>query len=108
MAEDISIRRGETFELSIEADDETAVSVRLVAVNSDSVVYIDETAEFNSSGEATIQTDDTFIPLGNYEYTLTITYSDGVVDILPDPDMCDDDCDLPKIKVCKSNAEYVS
>lgn len=100
--EDISIRRGETLELGIEADDTSAVSVQLVATNGDGDVLIDETELFED-GEATIRTNDTLIPLGDYEYTLTIVYSDGAVDILPDPDDCDDECDLPKLTICKSN-----
>lgn len=100
--EDISIRRGETLELPIEADDESAVTVQFVATDEDGAVWIDETEPF-VDGEANIRTEETYIPLGVYDYTLTVVYSDGIIDILPDPDECDEECELPKFIVCKSN-----
>lgn len=98
----ISIRRGETLEYPVEADDESAVSVRLLATNDDGDSIFDLTEPF-VDGEATLRTDETFVPLGAYEFTLTVTYSDDVVDILPDPDGCDGECELPILTVCKSN-----
>ena len=102
----MSIRRGETLQIPIEADDESAVSVRFL-VTKNGVSYIDETEDF-VDGKATISTDDTYIPIGDYEFSYTMTYSDGVIDILPDTDDCDGDCELPVFTVCKSNAEVVS
>lgn len=99
--ENISIRQGETLELTVECDDESAVSVRFLATQ-EGVPYIDKTAQF-VDGVATIRTDDTGHPLGDYKFTLTMLYSDGVVDILPDASDCGDNCDLPTLTICESN-----
>jgi hypothetical protein len=104
--ENISIRRGETLELPVEVDDESALTVRFVATQDDTV-YIDQLESFDDDGRATIHTNNTFIPLGEYEFTLSITYSDGIVDILPDASDCDGSCELPKLIICKSNVPEV-
>jgi hypothetical protein len=104
--ENISIRQGETFEMGIECDDTSALSVRFLAT-SEGVAYIDEIEQF-IDGQATIRTEATNIPLGDYEFTLTITYSDGVIDILPDSSECSgDDCALPVLTICKTNNPQV-
>ena len=99
--ENLSIRRGSTLELPVEADDESALSVRFLATDDEGETVFDITEQF-VNGKATLVDDDTFVPLGSYEFTLTVTYSDGI-DVLPDPDNCDDECELPTITVCKSN-----
>lgn len=97
---DITLRQGETLQIPIEADDTSAVSVQF-QVAKDGTVYIDETVDF-TDGKATVSTNDTMLALGEYEYMLTVTYSDGVIDILPDPEDCDTgDCELPKLIVCQ-------
>jgi len=100
--EDFTVRRGEIFDFGVVADDLSAVSVQFIA-SKNNVVYVDETETFNDDGEATIRIDTNDLPLGDYLYSLTITYSDGTVDILPDPEDCDGDCDLPVFTVCTSN-----
>lgn len=104
---DITIRQGETLQLPIENDDESAISVQFQAAL-DNVIYIDETENF-VDGKATIITNDTNHPLGDYEYMLTVIYEDGVVDKLPDPANCvDDDCALPTLTICQGNLLGVS
>ena len=103
----IKIRQGETLQIPIEADDSTAVSVQFQVVK-DGIIYLDVTESF-VDGKATIFTNDTLLEIGDYEYIITITYSDGVVDILPDPDDCDgDDCEFPDFIVCKGKSIGVS
>lgn len=109
---DITIRQGETLQIPIEADDTSAVSVQFQAAL-DGVVYIDETESFvignDGKATATIFTNDTLLETGDYEYMLTVTYTDGVIDILPDPDGClDGDCELPKLIVCQGTFTGVS
>lgn len=103
--DNIALRRGETLELTITADDLTADTILFTAANDDGIV-ISETANFSTvDGDrvATIKTDDTLIDVGEYSYMLTITYSDGVVDKLPDADSCEDDgCDLPTLTICEA------
>ena len=96
----ITIRQGETLQIPIEADDSTAVSVQFQVVK-DGIIYLDVLENF-VDGKATIFTNDTLLEIGTYEYIITVTYEDGVVDILPDPDECEgDDCDFPEFVVCK-------
>ena len=101
----ITIRRGETLQIPVEADDLSAVSVRLL-VTKNNIIYLDETENF-VEGKATLSSNDINFPVGDYEYSLTMVYEDGVIDILPDVAECDD-CELPTFKVCESNAEVVS
>lgn len=103
--DNLSVRQYETLEFAVEADDDSAVTVRFIA-SQNGTVFIDELESF-INGEATIRVLEVDIPLGEYEYTLTITYSDETVDILPDADECGDDCDLPTLTVCKSNMPEV-
>lgn len=100
----ISIRRGETLQIFIEADDESAASVRFL-VTKNGTTYLDETESF-VNGEATISNDIT-VAVGDYEYSYIVTYSDGIVDILPDVSDCEE-CELPVFRVCDSNVEVVS
>ena len=98
----LSYRRLETMQLPVSADDTSAQTVRLVVTKS-GTTYIDQTKTF-VNGEATLLVPQLNIPIGVYEYTLTITYSDGVTDILPDTTDCESgDCTLPKFTVCQSN-----
>lgn len=103
---DIRIRQGETLQIPITADDDSAISVQF-QVAQNGTIYIDETELF-VDGEATISTDDTNHPTGEYEYMLTITYSDGVIDKLPDSDSCEEGCELPKLIICESITTGVS
>lgn len=99
----ISIRQGETLELDFTIDDLTAETVRLIVENDDGII-INEVANFSTvSGKrvASISTTNTNHDLGEYEYMLSVTYSDGVVEKLPDVAGCED-CDLPTLTICKS------
>ena len=103
----ISIRQGETLQLPIEADDSSAVSVQFQVVK-DNIIYLDETENF-VDGKATIFSNDTLLEIDEYYYIVTIEYSDGAIDILPDPSDCDgEDCDFPAFIVCKGAVTGVS
>lgn len=96
----ISVRQGETFQLPVEIDDTTAQTVQLLVWN-DTATIIDETEPFND-GKATIDAGIIASDVGLYSYSVTITYSDGVVDILPDITDCTE-CDFPEFEVCEGN-----
>lgn len=103
----ISIRQGETFEVGIRADDSSAVSVRF-QVAKDDVIHIDETATFLEK-KASIRTNETDLPLGEYEYMITVVYSDGFIEMLPDPEKCAQGIEeLPKFTVSKSISQDVA
>lgn len=100
----ISVRQDETFQLPVEIDDTTAQTVQLLVWN-DTLTIINETEPFND-GEATINAGIITDAVGLYKYSVTITYSDGVVDILPDVNECTD-CDFPVFEICEGNPEVV-
>lgn len=102
---EISIRQGETLQLPIKADDDSAISVTF-QVAKNGTIFIDETENF-SNGKATIITNDTNHAIGEYEYMLTVEYPDAT-DKLPDPEACEDgECDLPKFIICRSLVDGV-
>lgn len=92
----ISVRQGETFQLPVTVDDETAVSVNL-KVWGDTTI-IDETESF-VNGEATIDAGVINQPVGEYNWLVTTTYSDGFIEILPDNDCSD--CEAPIFEICE-------
>lgn len=102
---DITIRQGETLQIPVTINDTSAETVRFVVAN-EGVIILDITEPFTvgeGKATATISTDDTLIETGEYPYQLVVTYTDGVVDILPDPNECSgDDCELPKLIICES------
>lgn len=100
----ISVRQRETFQLPVEIDDDTAQTVQLL-VWDDTSTIIDETENI-VAGEATINAGIITDAVGLYKYSVTITYSDGVVDILPDVNECTD-CDFPVFEICEGNPEVV-
>jgi len=99
----ISIRRGETLELGITADDLTAQTVQMIVEDDDGII-INETENFTTvDGKrvAVIETNNTNHDLGEYEYMLTIVYADGTIEKLPDVTDCEE-CELPTLTICKS------
>lgn len=103
---DITIRQGETLQIPVTINDNSASTVRFVVADSEGAIILDITENFTvteNKATATISTDDTLIETGTYPYQLVVTYSDGVVDILPDPNECSgEDCELPNLIVCES------
>ena len=103
------VRQGETFQLPIENDDLSASTVQFIAWN-DGGRIIDEIENFTVNGSKTQATITTIAndPLGIYNYLIIITYSDGSIDKLPDPDECDGDCELPELIICGAEPILVS
>lgn len=101
---DLSIRQGETLSLTITVDDLTADTVRFLAENGDGD-SIDETVNFSTVDgvrTASIETNDTNLPIGDYEYMLTVTYDGGIVEKLPDSNCDSEDCSLPTLTICEA------
>lgn len=97
---DISIRVGEDLEMSGRTDDETVDNV-VLKVWDNNGVKITSKVDF-IDGVATIEAGKVTLTPGEYHYSLTVTYKDGKVDILPDSDTCSGiECDFPKLTVCK-------
>lgn len=110
MAE-ITIRQGETLEITITADDDTADTVQLLVQDpADDSIIINETESFTTVDgvtSAVIRTDDTNHTAGDYQYMLTITYTDGFIEKLPDAN-CDEECTLPTLRICEAITVGVS
>lgn len=100
----ISVRQNETFQLPITVDDETAETVTLKVWGD--TEEINETASF-VDGEATIDVGIVTAPVGVYSYSITVSYTDDVVDILPDVSNCSD-CSFPEFEVCSGGLEEES
>lgn len=97
----LKYRQGETMQLPITIDDESAETVNLTVWNEASTVY--DLTETFVDGQATIDGGVVTGDLGDYSYKLTITYSDGVIDILPDISGCET-CSFPKFEICEGGA----
>lgn len=108
---DKSIRRGQTYEETIIADDETAEEIQLLVSDDEGTILINETATFadvDGKRTATITTNDTDHEVGVYKYMFWITYDGGLRLPLPNVDDCEGDCALPKFTICESITTEVS
>lgn len=108
---DKSIRKGQTYEETIYADDESAEEVQLLVSDDEDNIIINETASFtdvDGKRVATITTNDTNHDTGEYKYMFWITYEGDVKIPLPNTDDCGDNCDLPKFTICESISQEVS
>lgn len=94
----ITVRRNETFQRAVTIDDMSAQTIRFDAF-SDTSVVITASANF-TDGTATIDAGLITAAIGVYNYSLTVTYSDGRVDILPDVANCNGDCSFPVFEIC--------
>lgn len=105
MADEIKIRRGETFETSVQIEDSHALTAQFIVSKVGEPAVIDVTADFeviDGVYTALISTPDTDIEEGTYKWMLTIEYDDGVIEKMPTPDCCDDECDLPDFIICET------
>lgn len=103
----ITVRRGESLQLPITIDDESAVNVTLQIIKDDTEVV--RITEYFVDKNATIFIEEVIIPVDEYKYMLTVVYSDGVIDKLPDISDCHDSgCDLPNLIVCEGIFESIS
>ena len=97
---DRTVRKGETLEMSGRTNDPSVTTVTL-KVWDDTGVKLTVPATFVDN-KATIEAGTITLPIKDYQYSLTVAYSDGKTDILPNPEYCDgsDDCAFPKLTVC--------
>lgn len=103
---DYYIREGATFEETFTDSDITASTLTLTVSDSDGNVAMTETENYTIQDDEAVATISAIInlPIGGYFYMYTITYDDGFILKLPDPEGCDDgSCDLPGFIVCDAN-----
>lgn len=94
----ISVRIGETFQLPARTNDPSAASVTL-KVWDDSGEKLTVTENF-VDGQATLDAGVIALAIGTYKYLLTVTFSDGTIDKLPDAEECSGKCEVPEFEVC--------
>lgn len=107
---DVRIRQGATFERTFTDTDMTADTLT-VTMSNDSGVVASDTASYVTVDDERVATVSVVadMPLGEYEYMYTITYTDGFVIKLPDSQgYSDGSCDLPILTICEANDEMTS
>lgn len=100
------VRQGATFEITLTDTDLTAETATLTISNESGVQETDTQPFVEVGGKmaVTLTIDTLALPLGDYDYMYTLTYTDGRVVKLPDVANCDDDsCGLPAFIVCEAN-----
>lgn len=101
----LKIRQGETLSIKIESEDESAVTARFISRKENETPVIDVVASFaavDGKWVAMIETTDTNKPVGDYLYSVVLTFLDDTIDKLPDPDECEGDCDFPTLTICEA------
>lgn len=107
----ISIRYGEDVTLPIDASNASAVSAALfVGLPGEAYVFTKTAALTDGVGVFELDSDDTSIPLGTYNYQINVTDDDGDVKKYPSPDSDCEDCGFPEFIVCEAldSTEVVS
>lgn len=101
---DDSVKQGETYQLPVTIDDDSALTATLNVWDDNSTI-ITVTDNF-VDGEVTLDAGIITQPTGDYSYSVTIEYSDGTIDILPDSKECDEEeCEFPTLTICPGTPE---
>lgn len=101
-----TIRQGATLPLSVTVDDSTAQGATIVLKTSTdaATISLQKTASFTGiderTADLTLSDSETLLPVGEYVYQISISYSDGVVEKYPDTEGCDGECEFPTITIC--------
>lgn len=101
--EKITIRQYETLQIPVTIDDDTAEDITLT-VWDDNDIILKQVATF-VNGEATIDCDIITQPIGMYSYSLTVNFSTGEIDTLPDVTECNGDCSFPEFEICEGTPQ---
>lgn len=105
----IKIRYGEDVTLPLDASDVTAVSADLfIGLPGEAYVFTQNISLTEGVGVFELDSTDTSLPLGTYNYQINVTDDDGFVRKFPSPDC--DDCGFPEFIVCEAldSTEVVS
>lgn len=96
--DDIQIQQGETIRQTVTVEETGAATAEFIATDGTNNL-IEVTASFTDL-TADISTNDTVIPAGSYDYYIRITWDDDSVDILPNAQDCDGECEFPQLIIC--------
>ncbi len=99
----ISIRYGEDVTLPIDASDITAVSADLyIGLPGETYVLTKHITLTLGVGTFELDSTDTALPLGTYNYQINVTDDGGFLKKFPSPDSSCADCGFPEFIVCES------
>lgn len=95
MNNNIVVRYGASVELTVEIDDNTAVSASIYVGKEGEVYEITKSGFFvDGVADITLEPNETEIPIGDYKYQINVTYTDGKIDKYPEKN-CLGEVDLP-------------
>lgn len=104
---DMSVRYGATLPLLL-TNDEGSVSTARLTLSQAGVVKFTKLASFvGLEADLTMTALETKLPVGEYDYMITVTYIDGSVEKYPNLENCSD-CELPTLEICEANDAQVS
>lgn len=99
---DINVRYGASLDLSVTIADLLADEATLFVGLPDSLPIITKTAAFaEGTANLSLTPVETEIPLGNYNYQINVSYTDGRLDKFPTSDQCLED-GFPSFSVLES------
>lgn len=107
----ISIRYGEDVTLPLDASNTSAVSADLFIGKPGEAYVLSKNITLTLGvGVFELDSTDTSLPLGTYNYQINVTDDDGFVSKFPSPNSDCDDCGFPEFIVCESldSTEVVS
>lgn len=105
MSKNLTVRIGENLQIPVQIDDISATTVQFKAWDSNDNIVINEIESFTINGSIAEATINVLVtgPEGTYSYLLIVTYSDGVIEKLPDLSECDEECGLPELVICEAD-----
>lgn len=108
--DNITIWQNAQTQLEVTQGDPDSVSATIIMVLVDSSVSltVTKTAVFvDGLADLSLDATDTAV-VGVYEYQILENFSGDDPLVYPDPDNCDDGCELPTITICESLAGDIS
>lgn len=98
----ITVLWGESEDIMIMVTDTTAVTIEMIIKMADADAISLKTANFvDGVAQIELSPTDTKLDIGEYDYQMNITYSDGKIDKLSNFD-CNGECVMPKFTVCEA------
>lgn len=100
----MTVWEGSQVPLTVEQGDSASVSASFVMINQDTEETFTVTGEYEDVDGvmiADVSLTDQETVVGVYDYYIAENFEDEDPLIYPDPNDCDDDCELPTITVCE-------
>lgn len=89
-------------------NDEEGASTATITLSQEGVVKLTHTATFDGLvADLTLSDEQTELPIGEYDYMVTLDYEDGTTEKYPDVSGCKD-CTLPTLTICVANDGVIS